>query len=73
MNNWNLTPVRLCRLLRKDEMKKLTAEEIRFQIDRHYVTLIATFGLKDAVNICTGVKKRLMDEKKRRHKNERKK
>ncbi|HUX55571.1 MAG TPA: hypothetical protein VMV77_01260 [Bacteroidales bacterium] len=47
-------------------MKKQTEEEIRFQVDKYYVILIATFGLKDALEICSGIKKRLMNEKKRR-------
>jgi len=49
-------------------MKKKNAEEIRFWVDKHYVTWIGTYGLKDALRICTGLKRRLTEEKKRRPK-----
>jgi len=58
--------------LRQREMKKLKDEDIRFQVDRHFVSWIAVYGLNDATKVCNGLKKRLMSERKRRL-NERKK
>jgi hypothetical protein len=48
-------------------MKKRPEDEIRFLIDRSYITWIATYGLQDALKICVGLKGKLTGERKRRH------
>ncbi len=45
---------------------KFDKHELDFKIDRTYIHLISTFGLTDATKIVNGVKKKLMNEKKRR-------
>lgn len=45
---------------------KITKHEIDTRIDTLYTLFISTYGMKVAIKIVDGVKRKLMDEKKRR-------
>jgi len=48
-------------------MRKRSKDEIRQIVENKYLSWICCYGLKDALRVCTELKRKLVEEKKRRN------